>query len=184
MFYGPKIDLKIHDALGRAWQCSTVQIDFNNPERFGLSYIGEDGAGAPADHDSSGAAGIHRTVFGILVEHYAGPFQRGSHPSKPSCFPLRTNRRSMRHTSGTAWRRRAACLDRLAKRKGWAQNPRSRKAKIPYMLVVGDREREAQSVSVRKRSGTNVGTLSITEVLDLIRQDMPTEPLTGSSILS
>ena len=83
MFYGPKIDLKIHDALGRAWQCSTVQIDFNNPERFGLSYIGEDGAAHQPIMIHRALLGSIERFFGILVEHYAGGLSNVARP-RPS----------------------------------------------------------------------------------------------------
>ena len=185
VFYGPKIDLKIHDALGRAWQCSTVQIDFNNPERFGLSYIGEDGAAHQPIMIHRALMGSIERFFGILVEHYAGAFPTWLAPVQAIVLPITDKQAEyashVRDRLADAGLR--VSID-LRKEKVGLKIREAEKAKIPYMLVVGDREREAQSVSVRKRSGTNVGTLPITEVLDLIRQDMPTEPLTGSSIHS
>ena len=128
VFYGPKIDLKIHDALGRAWQCSTVQIDFNNPERFGLSLHRGRRCGASTDHDSSGLAGLHRTVFrhsgGTLCRCLPdvarpGPGHRASHYGQTGGLCVTR--------PGSLGGCRPASLVRLAKRKGWAQNPRSRK---------------------------------------------------------
>ena len=88
VFYGPKIDLKIHDALGRAWQCSTVQIDFNNPERFGLSYIGEDGAAHQPIMIYRALLGSIERFFGILVEHYAGAFPTWLAPVQAIVLPI------------------------------------------------------------------------------------------------
>ena len=128
VFYGPKIDLKIHDALGRAWQCSTVQIDFNNPERFGLSYIGEDGAAHQPIMIHRALMGSIERFFGILIEHYAGHFRRGSLRSRPSCCPLRTNRRTMRRLSVSVWRGPGYAPRWTCEKKRLAQNPRSRKS--------------------------------------------------------
>ncbi len=183
VFYGPKIDLKIHDALGRAWQCSTVQIDFNNPERFGLSYIGEDGAAHQPIMIHRALLGSIERFFGILVEHYAGAFPTWLAPVQAIVLPITDKQTEYAshvrdHLAAAGLR---VAID-LRNEKVGLKIREAEKAKIPYMLVVGDREREAKAVSVRKRSGTNVGTMLITEVLDLIQQDMPLEQLTGSSI--
>ena len=183
VFYGPKIDLKIHDALGRAWQCSTVQIDFNNPERIGLSYIGEDGAAHQPIMIHRALMGSIERFFGILIEHYAGAFPTWLAPVQAIVLPITDKQAEYAslvrdRLAGAGLR---ASMD-LRKEKVGFKIREAEKAKIPYMLVVGDREREAESVSVRKRSGTNAGTLLISEVIDLIRQDMPTEPLTSSSV--
>jgi len=85
VFYGPKIDIKIKDMLGRSWQCSTIQVDFNNPERFDAAYIGEDGGSHRAIMIHRALMGSLERFFGVLVEHYAGPSPRGSPPCRRTC---------------------------------------------------------------------------------------------------
>ena len=182
VFYGPKIDLKIRDALGRAWQCSTVQIDFNNPERFGLSYVGEDGAAHRPIMIHRALLGSIERFFGILVEHYAGVFPTWLAPVQAKVLPITDKQADyashVREQLTDAGLR--VELDLRNEKIGFKIRE-AEKAKIPYMLVVGDRERETETVSVRKRSGTNVGTMPITGVRDLIRQDVPSDQLTRSS---
>ena len=182
VFYGPKIDLKIRDALGRAWQCSTVQIDFNNPERFGLSYVGDDGAAHRPIMIHRALLGSIERFFGILVEHYAGVFPTWLAPVQAKVLPITDKQ------ADYASRVREQLTDvglrvelDLRNEKIGFKIREAEKAKIPYMLVVGDRERDTQTVSVRKRSGTNVGTMPVTGVRDLIRQDIPSDQLTRSS---
>lgn len=182
VFYGPKIDLKIRDALGRAWQCSTVQIDFNNPERFALSYIGDDGAAHQPIMIHRALLGSIERFFGILVEHYAGAFPVWLAPVQAVVLPI-TDRQAdyavhVRDQLAGAGLR--VDLD-LRNEKVGLKIREAEKAKVPYMLVVGDREREVQGVSVRKRSGTNVGAMPVTEARDLILHDMPSEALTSPS---
>ena len=182
VFYGPKIDLKIRDALGRAWQCSTVQIDFNNPERFGLSYVGDDGAAHRPIMIHRALLGSIERFFGILVEHYAGVFPTWLAPVQAKVLPITDNQADyashVREQLTDAGLR--VELDLRNEKIGFKIRE-AEKAKIPYMLVVGDRERDTQTVSVRKRSGTNVGTMPVTGVRDLIRQDIPSDQLTRSS---
>ena len=182
VFYGPKIDLKIRDALGRAWQCSTVQIDFNNPERFGLSYVGDDGAAHRPIMIHRALLGSIERFFGILVEHYAGVFPTWLAPVQAKVLPITDKQADyashVREQLTDAGLR--VELDLRNEKIGFKIRE-AEKAKIPYMLVVGDRERDTQTVSVRKRSGTNVGTMPVTGVRDLIRQDIPSDQLTRSS---
>ncbi len=183
VFYGPKIDLKIRDALGRAWQCSTVQIDFNNPERFGLSYIGEDGVSHQPIMIHRALLGSIERFFGILIEHYAGAFPTWLAPVQAVVLPITDKQADyaahVRDQLMDAGLR--VDLDLRNEKVGFKIREAER-SKIPYMLVVGDREREAQGVSVRKRSGTNVGAMPVTEVRDLIQHDMPLEQLTSTAL--
>ncbi len=183
VFYGPKIDLKIRDALGRAWQCSTVQIDFNNPERFALSYIGDDGAAHRPIMIHRALLGSLERFFGILVEHYAGAFPAWLAPVQAVVLPITDKQAdyaaSVRDQLADAGLR--VELDLRNEKIGFKIRE-AEKAKVPYMLVVGEREREAGGVSVRKRNGANVGTMPVTEARDLIRHDMPSDHLTSSSL--
>lgn len=173
VFYGPKIDLKIKDVLGRSWQCSTVQIDFNNPERFGLTYAGEDGRHHQPIMIHRALMGSIERFFGILIEHYAGAFPTWLAPVQVRVLPI-TDKQSPYGKS---------LIDRLQE-GGYraemdARNEKiglkireAEKAKIPYMLVIGEREMESAKVSVRKRSGQNAGAVTIEEFIDLLRQDL------------
>ena len=172
VFYGPKIDVKIRDALGRSWQCSTVQIDFNNPERFGLTYIGEDGKSHQPIMIHRALMGSIERFFGILVEHFAGAFPTWLAPVQARVLPISDKQREY-GISVVDQLVKAGCRAEsdLRNEKVGLKIRESEKAKVPYMLVVGEREAEANTVSVRKRNGKNVGTLSVTEVVNLIRHD-------------
>ena len=144
VFYGPKIDIKIKDALGRAWQCTTIQVDFNLPERFDVEYIGEDGNAAPADHGAPRAAGLAGAV--LRRAHRA---LRGRVPGLARAGAggdLHDHRQAGRSTRRRPWRR---CAPRASGRRRTSRNEKIgykiREAtlqKVPYILVVGDKEVE------------------------------------------
>ena len=182
VFYGPKIDLKIRDALGRAWQCSTVQIDFNNPERFGLTYVGEDGKTHQPIMIHRALMGSIERFFGILIEHFAGAFPTWLAPVQIKILPITDKQadyagqvRDQLHQAGF----RVEVDDR--NEKVGLKIREAEKGKVPYMLVVGKRESEAAQVSVRKRGDGDLGAMSVGEVINLIGNDMPSEKLTTTS---
>ncbi len=183
VFYGPKIDLKIRDALGRAWQCSTIQIDFNNPERFGLTYVGEDGKTHQPIMIHRALMGSIERFFGILVEHFAGAFPTWLAPTQIKILPI-TDKQA-EYAGQVRDQLRAAGfrveLDDRNEKVG-LKIREAEKGKIPYMLVVGKRESEAHQVSVRKRSDGDLGAMGITDVIELIGKDMPLKELAPSSI--
>jgi threonyl-tRNA synthetase len=159
VFYGPKIDIKIKDSLERSWQCSTVQVDFNNPNRFGLEYIGEDGKAHQPIMVHRALLGSLERFFGVLIEHYGGAFPLWLAPVQAVVIPVAERHHEYgRKVAGTL---RAAGVrvhvdDRNEKlgykiREGQVQ-------KIPYMLVVGDKEVEAGTVSVRHRHAGDLGS--------------------------
>ena len=174
VFYGPKIDVKIRDALGRSWQCSTVQIDFNNPERFGLTYIGEDGKTHQPIMIHRALLGSIERFFGILLEHFAGAFPTWLAPVQARVLPISEKQRDY-GISVVDQLVQAGCRAEsdLRNEKVGLKIRESEKAKVPYMLVVGEREVEANTISVRKRNGKSLGTMSVPEVVNLIRQDNP-----------
>ncbi len=183
VFYGPKIDLKIRDALGRAWQCSTIQIDFNNPERFGLTYVGEDGKTHQPIMIHRALMGSIERFFGILVEHFAGAFPTWLAPTQIKILPITDKQaeyagqvRDQLRTAGF----RVEVDDR--NEKIGLKIREAEKGKVPYMLVVGKRESEAHQVSVRKRGDGDLGVMGIPEVIELIEHDMPLKELVPSSI--
>ncbi|TKS59031.1 MAG: threonine--tRNA ligase [Nitrospira sp.] len=172
-FYGPKIDIKIKDALGRSWQCSTVQVDFNNPERFELSYIGEDGKAHQPIMIHRALMGSIERFFGILIEHYGGAFPTWLAPVQATVMNITDNQRDyvvavVAQLKAAGFRAEAD----LRNEKIGFKIREAEKAKIPYMLVVGDREVQGGTVSVRGRSGSNLGSKTVAGVLDLLRTEV------------
>jgi threonyl-tRNA synthetase len=170
VFYGPKIDVKLKDALGRLWQGPTIQVDFNLPERFDVNYVAEDGQ----EHQ---VVMIHRTVLGsmerffaCLTEHYAGAFPLWLAPVQVVLIPI-----ADRHTDYA----RKLFKDMRAKDvrvqlddRSERMNLKIREAqlnKIPYMLVIGDKEIEKGTMSVRSRSGEDLGSLSYTDFMSRMK---------------
>jgi threonyl-tRNA synthetase len=174
VFYGPKIDVKIQDALGRSWQCSTVQVDFNNPERFGLTYIGEDGRTHQPIMIHRALLGSIERFFGILLEHYGGAFPIWLAPVQVAILPISQKHEDYAKKVGETLRTQGCRVDLdLRNEKIGLKIRESEKAKVPFMLVVGDREAENETVSVRKRNGKNMGTMSMNDVLTFIRDETP-----------
>ncbi len=160
-FYGPKIDFHLEDSIGRTWQCGTIQLDFQMPERFDLTYVGQDG-------EKHRPVMIHRVVFGsierfiaILTEHYAGAFPLWLSPEQVKIVPISENQIDYAHSvceKLVDLGIRASVDDRNEK-----MGYRIREAqlqKIPYMLVLGEKEKEAGIVAVRNRKKGDLGTMS------------------------
>ena len=167
-FYGPKIDIKILDAIGRKWQCSTVQLDFNLPERFDLSYVDRENAKQRPIMIHRAIFGSLERFFGILTENYAGEFPLWLAPIQGRLLPV-TDEVSD-YTEGVAKKLRDAGVrveictgQRLAKLVRTAE-----KAKIPVMAVVGREEAENNTLAVRTFKDGDVGTLSVDEVLSRV----------------
>ncbi len=179
VFYGPKIDIKIKDALGRSWQCSTVQVDFNNPERFQLTYAGEDGKPHQPIMIHRALMGSIERFFGILLEHYAGAFPVWLAPIQAIVLSITDKHREyaigvLDQVKAAGYRAEAD----LRNEKVGFKIREAEKAKIPYMLVVGDRETQSGTVSVRGRTGLNLGNMSVAAVLELLRAEAQPVPLT------
>jgi len=172
-FYGPKIDIKIKDALGRSWQCSTIQIDFNNPERFELSYIGEDGKSHQPIMIHRALMGSIERFFGILIEHYAGAFPTWLAPVQAVVIAITDNQREF-VTEVTAQMKASGFRveSDIRNEKIGFKIREAEKAKIPFMFVVGDREVQSRSLSVRGRSGANLGTMTVQGALDLLKTEV------------
>jgi threonyl-tRNA synthetase len=184
VFYGPKIDVKIQDALGRSWQCSTVQVDFNNPQRFALSYIGEDGKTHQPIMIHRALLGSIERFFGILLEHYGGAFPTWLAPVQVVILPISQKHEDYAKKVGENLRAKGCRVDLdLRNEKVGLKIRESEKAKVPLMVVVGDREAETETVSVRKRNGKNLGTMSMTDILQLIRDETPEAVKQGSFLL-
>ena len=169
-FYGPKIDVKINDVLGREWQCSTIQFDFNLPERFDLNYVGQDGAHHRPYMVHRTLLGSMERFFGTLVEHYAGAFPVWLAPVQAVVLPI-----SEAHSdyAGRACQQLKAAGVRVELSEENTLNYRIRQAqvqKIPYMLVVGNREQEGNQVAIRLRTGENLDAMSVDEAASLIQK--------------
>ncbi len=174
-FYGPKIDIKLRDAIGRTWQCSTIQVDFNFPERFDLTY-------RTADNDEARPFMLHRTIlgsmerfFGILIEHFAGAFPSWLAPVQVAIIPIAD--RHLDHVASVKRRLEAAGVrvdiydDQEPMRVKIAK---SQQQKVPYMLVIGDKEVEADTVSVRERTQGDIGAMDVGEFAERVNSEQPT----------
>ncbi|MCJ7537307.1 MAG: threonine--tRNA ligase [Anaerolineales bacterium] len=172
-FYGPKIDLKVRDALGREWQLSTIQFDFTLPERFDLVYVGEDGKDHRPYMIHRALLGSMERFMGVLIEHFAGAFPVWLAPVQAVLIPIADRHYDYAHE--VAGILGEAGLRVEVDQRGDRMNAKIRDAqnqKIPYMLVIGDREVEAESVSVRLRSEENLGAMSIEEFQAKAKQDI------------
>ncbi|HOT92975.1 MAG TPA: threonine--tRNA ligase [Anaerolineae bacterium] len=162
-FYGPKIDLKIKDALGREWQLTTIQFDFNLPERFDMTYVGEDGNEHRPYMVHRALLGSLERFFGILVEHYAGAFPVWLAPEQARIIPIAD--RHIEYAKQVEDALRQAHLRVSTDVSASRMNAKIREAqmqKVPYMLVIGDKEVEAGAVAVRLRSGKDLGAMPVT----------------------
>jgi len=165
-FYGPKIDLKIKDALGREWQLTTIQFDFNEPERFDMTYVGEDGNEHRPYMVHRALLGSIERFFGILVEHYAGAFPVWLAPEQARVIPIAD--RHIEYAKQVEDALRQAHLRVSTDVSSSRMNAKIREAqmqKVPYMLVIGDKEVEAGAVAVRLRSGNDLGALPVAEFI-------------------
>jgi threonyl-tRNA synthetase len=170
-FYGPKIDVKLLDALGRKWQLSTVQFDFTLPRRFGLEYVAEDGKKHQPLMVHRALYGSIERFFGILIEHYAGAFPVWLAPVQVVVMPI-TDRQQEYAKTVHAKLEAAGIRVHLDDRKEKV-NLKIRDAqmqKVPYMLVVGDREAEAGSVSVRHRKHADMGVKPLDQFVEEVSQ--------------
>jgi threonyl-tRNA synthetase len=161
-FYGPKIDVDVTDAIGRKWQCATIQLDYQMPQRFGLKYVGADNA----DHMP---VVIHRAIFGsferfigILIEHFAGAFPLWLAPVQVMVVPIVERHNDYARRVGQELRAAGLRVDVDARPEKMGYKIREAQLqKIPYMLVAGDREMEQGTVAVRSRSGGDLGAKDI-----------------------
>lgn len=171
-FYGPKIDIHIRDAIGRLWQCTTVQFDFNLPERFGLTYIGEDGQEHQPYMVHRALLGSLERFIGVLIEHYGGAFPVWLAPVQAVVIPIAD--RHVKYADSVRAQLAAAGIRAQTDGRNERMNAKIREAqlqKIPYMLVVGDREADAGAAAVRLRSGENLGAIPVAEVVGRIVQE-------------
>ncbi len=172
-FYGPKLDIKVRDAIGRSWQCSTIQFDFNLPERFDLKYVGSDGQQHRPFMVHRALFGSLERFFGVLIEHYGGAFPMWLAPTQAILIPI-----SDRHIEYANEVQRELSSDGLrvdVDIRNERMNQKIRLAqmqKIPYMLIVGDKEKELGGVAVRLRSGEDLGIIKISGLVARIKGEI------------
>ena len=170
-FYGPKIDINVKDAIGRKWQLSTIQFDFNLPARFNMRYIGPDGQEHQPYMIHRALLGSLERFFGVFVEHYAGAFPIWLSPIQAIILPVAD--RHGDYAQQVATQLKAADLRVEVDDSGDRLGNKIRKAqaqKIPYMLIVGDQEADTDQVSVRLRDGNDLGAVSIDKFVGLAQQ--------------
>jgi threonyl-tRNA synthetase len=175
VFYGPKIDIHIKDALGRTWQLTTIQFDFNEPERFDMTYVGEDGKEHRPYMVHRALLGSLERFFGVLVEHYGGAFPVWLSPVQAVLIPIAD--RHIDYARSVSERLRVAGLRAEVDSSSERMRAKIRNAqlqKVPYMLVVGDREQEGGQVNLRQRDGNVPGAMSVDEFI-VLAQDAVAE---------
>ncbi|MFC2055252.1 threonine--tRNA ligase [Chloroflexota bacterium] len=173
VFYGPKIDLKIKDALGREWQLTTIQFDFILPEHFDMTYVGDDGREHRPYMIHRALLGSMERFMGVLIEHYGGAFPVWLAPVQAVIIPIAD--RHMEYAHSLVSQLKGAKLRVQVDDRGERMNAKIRDAqmqKIPYMLVIGDREVEAGSVAVRLRSGENLGAITVDDFIVRVNEDI------------
>ena len=170
-FYGPKIDMKLVDALGRLWQLSTVQVDFNLPQRFGLEYVAEDGSRKQPVMVHRALYGSVERFFGVLIEHYAGAFPVWLSPVQAAMIPI--SERHAEYANKVADQLKAIGVRVTVDARNEKMNAKIREhamQKVPFLLVVGDKEAEAGKVNVRTRGKEKTEDMLTAEFVEKIRK--------------
>ena len=177
-FYGPKIDLKLRDAIGREWQTTTIQFDFNLPERFDMTYIGEDGRKHRPFMVHRALLGSLERFFGILVEHYAGAFPLWLSPEQARILPVSDNQIEIAKKFRDELRAKGFRVDVDAQAASLGAKIRSaRQARVPYLLVVGEKEAADNTVSVRTRLEGELGAMNLEELAEKMQKEVDNKGL-------
>jgi threonyl-tRNA synthetase len=170
-FYGPKIDVKLVDAIGRLWQLSTVQCDFNLPQRFGLEYVAEDGSRKQPVMVHRALFGSIERFFGVLIEHYAGAFPVWLSPVQTAMIPIAE--RHVPYANKVADQLKAIGVRVEVDARNEKMNAKIREhamQKVPFLLVVGDKESEAGKVNVRTRGQEKTEDMPAAEFVEKIKK--------------
>jgi len=173
VFYGPKIDVKIKDSLGRAWQCSTIQVDFNLPERFKISYIGEDGQPHQPIMIHRALMGSLERFFGCLIEHFAGAFPTWLAPVQVRILTITDNHIKYAEEISEFLKKDGIRveLDSRNEKVGFKIRE-AQTSKIPYMLIIGDKEIKDKEVAVRKRKEKKTETMDSEDFLSKLNKEI------------
>jgi threonyl-tRNA synthetase len=181
VFYGPKIDIKIKDSLNRSWQCSTIQVDFNLPERYELEYIGSDGSRHRPIMIHRALLGSLERFMGVLVEHYAGEFPPWLAPVQVIVLTITNEQVEFATQLIEKFREKGLRVELDDRNEKLGLKIREAElAKVPYMLVIGAKEASSGEVAVRSRAKGNLGNMPVDRFLDHILKDIETK---GGSVL-
>jgi threonyl-tRNA synthetase len=173
-FYGPKIDIKLKDAIGRTWQCSTIQVDFNFPARFGLTYRTAENTEATPFMLHRAILGSMERFFGILIEHYAGAFPAWLAPVQAVVIPISDRHLDYAHDVSKRLSARGVRVEVYAENEPMrVKIAKAQQQKVPYMLVVGDKEAENDTVSVRERTQGDIGAQGVDAFADTVLSIKP-----------
>jgi threonyl-tRNA synthetase len=177
-FYGPKIDINIRDALGRSWQCSTIQFDFSLPERFNVTYADKDGRLKRPFMIHRALLGSVERFFGVLIEHYAGKFPLWLAPVQARILPITDgfNEYGKQVLEKLKESNIRAEIDSRSEKIGHKIRE-SELQKIPYMLIIGGKEQQAGTVAIRLHGRGDVGGKKVEEVVDILRQEIDNKSL-------
>jgi len=181
VFYGPKIDIRVEDAIGRNWQLTTVQFDFNLPKRFQMEYIGEDNKPHQPIMIHRALFGSMERFFGVLIEHYGGAFPLWLAPVQVTVLPITD--RINEYAENIVRELRTAGLrveSNLRSEKIGAKIRDAQLQKVPFMLVLGDREMEQNVLAVRERAKGDIGAMSLTEFKEMARRLIDARALTNN----
>ncbi|MGR6036371.1 MAG: threonine--tRNA ligase [Candidatus Nitrosoglobus sp.] len=172
-FYGPKIDIKIEDAIGRKWQCSTVQLDFNLPARFEMEYVAEDGARHQPIMIHRAVLGSLERFFGVLIEHYEGKFPPWLAPIQVVVINITHRQAEYAHQVEESLKNKGfrSLLDLRNEKIGFKIREHTLR-RVPYLLIIGDREMESQTVAVRTRSSKDLGAMSLDAFTEHLSADI------------
>ncbi|HDZ13161.1 MAG TPA: threonine--tRNA ligase, partial [Bacteroidetes bacterium] len=179
VFYGPKIDIKIQDVLNREWQCTTIQVDFNLPERFNVNYIGEDGQSHRTIMIHRALLGSLERFFGILIEHYGGAFPMWLAPVQAAVLPI--TERHHEYAAGVAQALTNAGVRVFTDDRNEKVGYKIREAetqKIPYMIIIGDKEVEQDKISYRKRHKGDQGQIDLKDFIVMIAEEIAAKKIT------
>jgi threonyl-tRNA synthetase len=172
-FYGPKIDIKLKDAIGRQWQCGTIQCDFFLPERFELNYVDETGAQAQPVMLHRAILGSLERFIGTLIEHYAGNFPLWLAPNQVVIIPIKNEHQSFAVKVKTALKQEGIRV--IVDDRNESLSKRIREAsvkKIPYQIIIGDKEAQSSQVAVRLQNGSDLGAMSMEALLGRLKQQI------------
>ncbi len=173
VFYGPKIDVKIKDSIGRSWQCSTIQVDFNLPKQFGMAYIGEDGAPHQPIMIHRALMGSLERFFGCLIEHYAGAFPLWLSPVQVILLPITDSQIVYSNRIAEEFRGHTFRVETDSRNEKVGFKIREAQLrKIPYMLIIGDREVKSNTVSLRKRGEKDLGPIEMGKLIHMMKEEI------------
>jgi len=173
VFYGPKIDIKIKDSLNREWQCTTIQVDFNLPERFDITYINEKGKKKRPIMIHRALLGSLERFIGVLIEHYSGAFPLWLSPIQALVIPVGAEHRTYAKEIAEKLKEEEIRAEAKTEAETVSKKIRDGEAqKIPYLIVVGDKEIKRKKIRVRKRGKGDIGEMKITKFLNLLKTEI------------